>query len=337
MPAPVNGGFQMDGYWVWGGCPIKGEDGKYHLFVSRWKKDMPFFIGYVFQSEVIRAVSDTPVGPYQFAEVVLPQRGADYWDGMMTHNPTILKYGDKYLLFYIGANYDFEKPDIPPTQHDSLNTQEQWDLRNKVYNTIRIGMAISNSVHGSWERSDKPVLDIRPDMWDSTIVTNPAPFVGKNNGIFLIYRSNTPKGLRLGIAKADSLGASFERISNEPIFHFDNKHFCEDPFVWWNGESYEVIMKDLTGNITGEWHAGAHGFSDDGIHWELAEQPKAYSRTIAWDNGGTTTQGSFERPQLLINEQGKATHLFAATANGPGGFRNATKTWCMVVPLKENR
>lgn len=334
QPAPVNGGFRMDGYWVWGGCPIKGEDGKYHLFVSRWKKDMPFYIGYVFQSEVVRAVSDTPEGPYEFAEVVLKKRGPQYWDGMMTHNPTIRKLGDTYLLFYIGATYNFPKPVIPVAQPDSLNTPEQWALRNKAYNTIRIGMATSKSVYGPWERPNEPTLDIRPEKWDNTVVTNPAPFIGKNNEIFLIYRTNTPKGLRLGIAKADNIGDKFERVSDEPVFHFDEKRFCEDPFVWWNGQRYEVIMKDLTGNITGEWHAGVHGYSDDGINWKIADPPKAYSRTVLWSNGDTTIQGSFERPQLLINEKGEPTHLFAATADGSGGFRNASKTWCMVRPLK---
>ena len=336
QPAPVNGGFKMDGYWVWGGCPVKGEDGKYHLFVSRWKKDMPFYIGYVFQSEVVRAVSENPEGPYEFAEIVLPRRGPDYWDGMMTHNPTIRKVGDNYLLFYIGATYNFEKPDIPPTLHDSLTTPEMWKLRNKAYNTIRIGMAVSSSVYGPWERPDQPVLDVRPDKWDNTVVTNPAPFIHPDGSISLVYRSNTPEGLRLGLAKAKSYRQPFVRISDEPIFHFSEKKFCEDPFIWYNGEFYEAIMKDLTGNITGEWHAGVHGVSKDGIDWNIAPQPKAYSRKIIWDNGDTSIQGSFERPQLLINNKGEPTHLFAATADGPGGFRNAKNTWCMVVPLKAN-
>jgi len=331
--APLDGGFRLKGYWVWGGCPIKGEDGKFHLFVSRWKKDMPFFIGYVFQSEVVRAVSDTPEGPYKFEEVVLPQRGSEYWDGMMTHNPTIRKLGDQYLLYYIGATYDFEKPDIPITQHDSLNTDEQRNLRNQAYRTIRIGMAVSSSVYGPWERPDEPLLDIRPDKWDNTVITNPAPFIGKNNEIYLIYRSNTPNGLRLGLAKSSGIGEPFVRISENPLFHFDDEHFCEDPFVWWNGTQYEVIMKDLTGNITGEWHAGVHGFSNDGLSWEIADSPKAYSRTVTWENGEFSEQGSFERPQLLFNEKGEPTHIFGAVADGPGGFRNATDTWCMVIPL----
>jgi hypothetical protein len=42
LPAPLDGGFKMDGYWVWCGSVIKGEDGKYHMFASRWPSTTPF-------------------------------------------------------------------------------------------------------------------------------------------------------------------------------------------------------------------------------------------------------------------------------------------------------
>jgi len=45
-----------------------------------------------------------------------------------------------------------------------------------------------------------------------------------------------------------------------------------------------------------------------------------------------THQGQFERPQLLI-ENGRPTHLFAATGDGPGGFDKMSSSWNMVVPL----
>ena len=37
-PSVKNGGFEMDDYWVWGASVIKGEDGKYHMFASRWPR-----------------------------------------------------------------------------------------------------------------------------------------------------------------------------------------------------------------------------------------------------------------------------------------------------------
>jgi len=77
---------------------------------------------------------------------------------------------------------------------------------------------------------------------------------------------------------------------------------------------------------------GIHATSRNGTDWQLSDPLKAYSRTVTWDDGTTTVQGCLERPQLLI-EHGRPTYLFAATADGPGGFRNASRTWNMVIPL----
>ncbi len=98
--APVGGGFAMDDYWVWCGSVIKGDDGRYHMYASRWPKKYPFFTGYKMCSEIVRAESVKPEGPYVFQEVVLPARGADYWDGRMTIIPRFT-VGDTYLHFYI--------------------------------------------------------------------------------------------------------------------------------------------------------------------------------------------------------------------------------------------
>ncbi len=122
------------------------------------------------------------------------------------------------------------------------------------------------------------------------------------------------------------------RISDQPVLRLGSGNAVEDPFVWWNGSGLEMLAKDMTGGITGERHAGVHLTSSDGVHWALATPPKAYSRRVVWDDGTVTVQGSLERPQLLI-ENGRPTHLFAATADGPGGFDNARRTWNMVIPL----
>lgn len=63
LPAPVGGGFSMEGYWVWCGSVIQGEDGRYHMFASRWPKTLPFHPGWGVASEIVRADSDTPRGP----------------------------------------------------------------------------------------------------------------------------------------------------------------------------------------------------------------------------------------------------------------------------------
>lgn len=326
-PSVKAGGFEMEDYWIWGASVVKGEDNKYHMFASRWPKKYPFFNGYIFYSEIVRAVSDKPEGPFAFQEVVLKKRGEKFWDGKMTHNPTIHKYGDTYLLFYIGTSYDGKGP--KPKMLKEPVSEDIKNLKQKTYGKIRIGLATSKSVFGPWERKDEPILTPRPGKWDENVVTNPAPCVAGDGSILLVYRSNVPgKGTRLGVAKAEKIGAPFVRIRDD----YMNFH-VEDPYIWWAGDHYEMIAKDQSGDLTDEFHAGVHATSKDGMNWKISKPAKAYSRTIYWDDGTTQNLGSFERPQLLI-ENGIPVCLYCATGDGPGGFNNAIRTWNVATPFK---
>ncbi len=334
LSAPKNGGYQDSAYWVWGSSVIKGEDGRYHMFASRWPRNVNFG-NWVTSSEVVHAVADTPVGPYKTVDVALPARGKEYWDGMCTHNPRIVKYKDQYLLYYFGTTYDFEKPTPKDPKVSGGNWVKAW--RNK-----RIGVAISNSINGPWKRLDKPVIEPRKGHWDASITSNPSPVVNNKTGeILLMYKSSADTSnapLLLGVSKAYKPEGPYERLSEKPILMFEtdaNEHIdLEDPYVWWNGEKYEAIIKDRSGIICGEEGGGVHCWSKDGEKWQLFDNPKAYSRSIKWDDGTTSYQNHFERPFLLI-EDGVPTHFFAATGNGdrPWSF---DKTWNMVIPLNTN-
>ena len=332
LPAPFNGGFRDDNYWIWGSSVIRGEDGRYHMFASRWSKDVGFG-NWVSNSEVVRAVSGTPAGPYTFEEVVLPSRGPEFFDGMCTHNPRIVRYRDKFLLYYFGTTYDFPMPDKENPGVGEENWAAAW--MNK-----RIGLAISDSVYGPWERADKPVIEPRPGHWDASITSNPAPAVDEKSGkILLMYKSSTNglvPPLLLGVCMADSPWGKYKRLSEEPVFRFEtpdnNRIDVEDPFIWWTGRQYEAIIKDRSGEICGEEGGGVHAWSPDGVRWNMFEKLKAYSRTILWEDGTQTVQNHFERPFLLI-EDGQPTHLFAAVGEGPKAW-DFENTWNMVIPLK---
>lgn len=73
QPAPVGGGFEMEGYWVWCGSVIRAEDGRYHMFASRWPKRYPMHPGWLVASEVVRAVSDRPEGPTALKKSCFPR------------------------------------------------------------------------------------------------------------------------------------------------------------------------------------------------------------------------------------------------------------------------
>lgn len=322
---PLCNGFTMDDYWVWCGSVVEDPAGDgFHMFASRWPKKYPMLKGYIYLSEIVQAWSPTMYGPYKFVEKILPTGCYSDWNGKMAHNPIIVKYKEQYLLYYIASTYDGMTPDPQDVVADN-------SACNDIYQRIRIGVLIANHPSGPWTSLGKPILEPRLGKWDSQIVTNPAPCILPDGKIFLYYRSNTPDGLRIGLAIAESPEGPYTRIQDEPVMQGID---VEDPFVWHNGDCFEMIAKDMTGDITGEIHAGAHFISEDGINWKTSHIPKAYSRTVKFADGTIKTMGCIERPQLLFDINKKPLCLFAATADGPGGFEKAENTWNMAIPLR---
>ncbi|HEU5223981.1 MAG TPA: glycoside hydrolase family protein [Candidatus Lumbricidophila sp.] len=338
LPAPRAGGFRMDGYWVWDGSVIKGDDGRYHLFSVRWPNDQPMHPSWLLRSEIVRAVADTPEGPYAFAEVVFESRGAEYWDGRSTFNPQIIKHGDTYVLFYVGTTHPF--PDIEPGDDPVAHEDDRVVVARS---NKRIGIATATSVTGPFKRRDAPVLLPRPDKFDNFFTSNPAPLIHEDGSVLLVYKTRSyaerpyPRFLHgevmaLGVATAPHYLGPYTTRLDEPMFPTDRFNL-EDPFLFRGPDGYELIAKDMTGNICGEYHAGMHAHSTDGFHWVADEGQKAYTRTIRWDDGTEQVMGSLERPFVLF-EHGRPTHMLFATGDGPGEFMNATQTWNMVVPLR---
>ncbi|WP_240343777.1 glycoside hydrolase family protein [Paenibacillus sp. SYP-B3998] len=329
MPAPVNGGFRMDDYWVWCGSAVKGEDGKFHLFASRWPKWLPMHPGWLVQSEIVRAVSESPEGPYVFQEVVLPARGAEYWDGRSTHNPQIVKHQDRYLLFYMGSTHPLSEP-IPGDGYGLNDPRCIVARANK-----RIGLAVSHSVFGPWERRNEPILSTRPGKFDSFLTSNPAPCMNDDGSVLLLYKArkyedNVHGKMTFGVAHASHYDGPYQVLSDQPLFPPDVH--MEDPFIWRTADGYELIAKDMEGNLCGEKYGGICAYSQDGLSWKLFEDSFAYSRTIQWDDGVTRQMGNLERPFILFQD-GQPTHLFAATSDGTKGFHDASQTWNMVIPI----
>lgn len=331
--APRTPAFECEGYWSWGSSVVKGEDGKYHMFVSRFPKSLPFHPGWMIASEIVHAVSDMPEGPYQFSDIALPARGAQYWDGRSTHNPRILKYKDKYYLIYMGSTHPFGEP-----TYDELTLSSPWCIVGRV--NKRIGLAVADSPYGPWKRFDEPILKTKANTFYSYLASNPSPVIQEDGSVMMIFkgRAHTENGkysdMALGIAYAPNIEGPYTVLNNDqPIFQVDGQGEAEDPFLWKDSKGYHAIFKDHVAKYTGERGGGVMAHSTDGVHWTVDKDPKAYSRTVEWEDGKVEMQGQLERPFLLF-ENGKATHAFFATMDGPGGFENATKSWNMVIPLK---
>ncbi len=334
-PAPRDCGFELPDYWVWCGSVIRdtaeGGDGHYHLFASRWPKFLSFSPHWVTNSEIIRASSDSPAGPYQFEEIVLRPRAFSYFDSRVTHNPRVVSFDGVYYLYYVGTTYDFPTPDAEHQLSRSSSSDEH--LYERAWTNKRIGLATSFSVKGPWRRIDQPLLEPRPGKWDALITTNPSVAVRGDGFTVMIYKSCRAWGgpLQLGLATAPHPAGPFTAVSDEAAFPIN----CEDPFLWLEDDRYHVIFKDFSGELCGVPYGGAYAWSDDLVEWHASGKAAlAYSRNIEWADGRVSTHGSLERPSLVI-ENGRPTHFVAAGSADERKMWETDHTRVFVIPLTQ--
>jgi len=312
-PTPRTARFEMDGYYVWCGTMARGDDSLFHLFFSRWPKATTFR-GWVSHSEVGHAVADRPVGPYRFQNLALAGSGTGTWDRHMIHNPTILRAGGKYYLYYTGTNGNENwKPGMKLPSDD-----DYWFCRNNQ----RIGVAVADRPEGPWTRFDKPLIDVSPSGWDSLITTNPTVTAAPDGRFLMIYKAASPGERQAGrvvhgVAWAESPLGPFKKCPDPVFTHADEEFPAEDPYVWHQDGRYYAILKDMRGVFTPAGKSLVLFESADGIAWRLAEHPLASTLEIPWAGGEAEPVKRLERPQLYI-EDGQPRVLFCAvTPNTP--------------------
>lgn len=324
QPVPATAKFADPDYNIWCGSGTKGDDGKYHIFYSRWPRKLGH-LAWVTHSEVAHAVSDSPFGPWKHRDVALPARGTNFWDGSCTHNPTILRIGGKFYLYYMGNFGD-------GVTGKSLN----WTHRNHQ----RIGVAVADSPNGPWQRFDKPALDVTADdaAPDALVVTNPSVAERPDGGVLLIYKAvgkkrPAPFGgpvVHLAATAESPLGP-FTKHPGE-IFGAKGVMFAaEDPFIWHGTDRYWAVVKDNDGHFTHRGYSLALWESADGFDWKLSQHPfVANPGSIRWADGQGTKLNSLERPQVLF-EGGKPIALFCASADS----KNRDGSFNVQIPLRE--
>ena len=329
--AVKNGGFFMKGYWVWDNTVIKGEDGKYHLFSSCYPDSIPFHPGWMVSSEIVHAVADKPEGPFEFVDKALPNRGAQYWDGHSTFNPQIKKYKGKYYMFYTGSTHPFED-----FKKGELTLDSKWCIVGR--SNKRVGVAVSNSLNGPWKRMDTPLLETEPNSFYSFLTSNPTMVINDDGSVLMIFKARAYEGIQhgamsLGIASAKTITGPYKVLNNnKPVFDAKTMGELEDPFLWKDKRGYHVVFKDHKGKYVGEWGGGVLAHSKNGLDWKVDKEPKAYSKTIQWDDGSLEKRGQLERPFILF-ENNKPRCMYFSTMDGEGGFENGTYSGVITIPF----
>ena len=95
IPRYVDNGIEDPKWSYWGGNIIRGDDGKFHLFVCGWLENSPRGHGEWGNSLVFHTVCDNSVGPFKVKEIIA--KG---------HNPEVYRLKDgRYVLYVINAYF----------------------------------------------------------------------------------------------------------------------------------------------------------------------------------------------------------------------------------------
>lgn len=324
QPVPETAKFINDTFYIWGASLVQSHaDHKYHLFYSRWPRRFGM-AAWVTHSEVAHAVADSPFGLFKFRGIALPFRGSEFWDGMVTHNPTVHYFNGKYYLYYTG-NYGDGKVTGP---------QLNWTHRNHQ----RIGVAVADNPDGPWKRFDRPIINISPDStaYDAQMIANPSVTQMPDGRYLMVYKAVARKKPQPFGGPVVHLTAIAEKPEgpfikqNKPVFSAANVDFpAEDPYVWYQGNCFYAIVKDMKGAFTDAGRSLVLFYSPDGLDWKLAKHPLVTDLNLNRADGTTLKLEALERPQLFF-ENGKPIALFCAVNE------TLDHSYNVQVPLKSN-
>lgn len=311
--------FKTEGYFNWGTSIIKGNDGKYHLFYSRWKKEYSFY-GWLTHSEVAHATSKNPDGPWKYKETALKNRGGKHWDAITAHNPKIKYFEGKYYLYYIATNMG----DQPITEKELVETSKvgyshpNWKILRP---NQRTGVAVSNSINGPWKRLEKPLIE--PSGPITTLTVNPAIDKGSDGKYYLVIKGDKPNEKRFirnqAVAVSNSPQGPF-KITEKPVIDYID---TEDMSLWFD---------ETRKRFYGVFHA--HGFigmvtSKDGINWKKSNEYILMQKNIKMEDGSIFIPDRLERP-FIYHENGKPKVLSLAVKKG-------NESYSVFIPIKENK
>lgn len=271
----------------WDGKILRGPDGKYYMFASRWEQAKGHFDWY--NSKAVQAVSDTLLGPYHDTGLLWP----DNKDGR-GHNVTALELPDHTYGVVVSE-----------TRNGDVFTSKSITGPFTYLGPITVDQGAFNSLR---DPADANALH----------TPNPKPWHGSNVSLILrpdgqyeiIQRSGQILFSKNILGPYEIQGDSIYR--NLTGLAQDNLDRLEDPVIWFSGGWYHVLV-----NNWGDRRA-YHLISRDGItHWlyqGVAYYPEA--DFIRYTNGQVNHWNKLERPGVFL-ENGHIAALTLAVIDVP--------------------
>jgi hypothetical protein len=316
-------------YYTWCSSVIKGEDGKYHMFYSRWphgkrKLDddsMNYifngFAGWMKYSEIAYAVSDKLNGPYHYVSTVIKSDGdPKKWDRFTMHNPHIRKFGNEYYLYYISSSYDSSYTN-PKFKKEQLKWY-QYNCGQKI--GVLKAKHIEDFGNGKYTKAPSWLVAV-DNVSTFEVVNNPSVTEGPDGKYYMIYKSRIPgANMTFWMAKANKPDEPFTTIGK--VFT-ETEMACEDPSMWYDKKRgrFYVVAKYYSNSkkLAPQFGALVLLTSKDGSHWEAATHTLVSLRELNFKDGRKVELDRLERPFIVTDKNGNPITLFAAASvKSPG-------------------
>jgi hypothetical protein len=295
-------------YFHWCISPIDDDQGKTHIFLSRWPKSLGMS-GWSSQCELAHYVGNSAEGPFTFVNTVLKNSTMPSSWMVSPHNVRIKKIDGIYVIVYI-----------------------MQDSRVGNQRGQKIGMLTSSSLNGPWTPVGPGGVVVSPSTDPSNWAYNGLlgvdnPDFDKVNGQYYIYFKSGPAmngTMHYGYAVATSITGTYT-INSSP--QTDNSDYLEDATAFmWNGYEY-LLTTDNFGTQTGIFGAGILWRADSQnspgpFHMANAQIGfgvlSDYTTIPANATFNYTSWDKFERPAILMRN-GIPAYFYGANSCNVSG------------------
>ncbi len=280
----------------WDGGVVKGDDGRYYMYASRWSQGVSHHDGWTRNSMACMAVSDNVMGPYREERLIWPKWTPEYFEDKEIKDYAMPGWGSNVFGFRMhDGRYGVVSSEITPGEVFACETPNgdfEYLGRIKVdYNGFPEGLA----AYG-WNNHMSNVMILpRPDGKYMIIARSMAPMISED-GVTGPYK-----------------------IVNYPVYsqRLDlYQGFNEDPTVWYSGGMYHVMYN--------YWPEGKchHFTSKDGLtDWRYrgVAFDKHNTKIFRYTDGTVNDWGMIERPTAVMGDDGHVSHFLFSVVESKGG------------------
>ncbi len=298
LPRDPTNGVESPEWTYWGGRVVKdAHDGKYHIINTRWPESARKGHWEWPNSTVAHLVSDQPTGPYSVRDEI----AYTYQNGL-GHNPSVIRLRDGRYMLYSLVHF---KPMI----FTSASMNGPWKLEGEL--TV--------------EENDTNYDRARDYQYTRNLC-----FVERPDGAMLVVS----KFGAMMLSETGLLGPY--KVLTRSVHHNPTipdqyrKSNYEDPALWYDGVQYHMLINAFLD------YRAIYLRSPDGIRWHY-ETGLAFTPGVAVHEDGTRNLwDKVERPHVLVDEFGRATHLSLAASDSPkeddyGNDKHSAKN--LILPL----